>query len=118
MAEGWANHLCGEKIVGFSAGVSPGRVNERAISVMKEAGVDISGHRSKHVDDLVGLDFDLVVTVCDNAKQQCPLFPGKAKVVHNKFDDPSEVIASDDVVMSEFRRVRDEIRDFVKELEV
>lgn len=118
MAEGWANYLRGDEVEGFSAGVNPGRVNERAIAIMKEAGVDISGHTSKHVDDLCGIEFDLVVTVCDNAKEQCPVYHGKTKVVHNQFDDPSEVIATDEIIKSEFRRVRDEIRDFIKELDV
>ncbi len=113
MAEGWAEHLKGDCIEAFSAGVDPGRLNERAVEVMAEAGVDISGHRSKHVDDLCGVEFDYVVTVCDHAHETCPVFGGKAKVVHRKFDDPSFVIGTLDEVMSEFRRVRDEIRDYV-----
>ena len=113
MAEGWAEHLKGESIESFSAGVDPGKLNERAVEVMAEAGVDISGHRPKHADDLCGIEFDYVVTVCDHAHETCPVFGGGAKVVHRKFDDPSFVIGTRDEVMSEFRRVRDEIRDFV-----
>ena len=118
MAEGWAKSLRADDIEAFSAAVCPGKVNERALAIMAEAGVDISGHISRHIDDLCGVEFDLVVTVCDNAKEQCPLFHGKTAVLHHKFDDPSEVIAGESVVMNEFRRVRDEIRDFVRELEV
>ena len=118
MAEGWANFLRSKDLIVFSAGVNPGRLNERAVTVMKEAGVDLSSQIPQHVEDFVGLDFDLVVTVCDNAKELCPVFPGKCNILHRKFDDPSEVIGSKDVIMSEFRRVRDEIRDFVKNLKV
>lgn len=118
MAEGWARSLRADDIEAFSAGVNPGKVNERATAIMAEAGVDISGHISKHIDDLCGVEFDLIVTVCDNAKEQCPVFHGNTALLHHKFDDPSEVIAGESVVMSEFRLVRDEIRDFVKSLEV
>ena len=113
MAEGWAEHLKGDCIEAFSAGVDPGRLNERAVQVMAEAGIDISAYKSKHADDLCGIEFDYVVTVCDHAHETCPVFGGEAKVVHHKFDDPSFVIGTLDEVMSEFRRVRDEIRDFV-----
>lgn len=116
MAEGWATYLKGDVIEAFSAGVDPGKLNERAVEVMGEAGVDISGNRSKHVDDLCGVDFDYVVTVCDHAHETCPVFGGKAKVIHRKFDDPSFVIGTVDEVMSEFRRVRDEIREFVSRM--
>lgn len=116
MAEGWANSLKGDRIEAFSAGVNPCVVSSRAISAMAEAGVDISGHYSKHVDDLCGIEFDYVVTVCDNAKEHCPIFSGKAKVVHRKFDDPSGTIGTAREVAAEFSRVRDEIRRFVETL--
>ena len=118
MAEGWANHLRSRDLIAFSAGVNPGRLNERAVAVMKEAGVDISNHIPRHISDFAGLEFDLIVTVCDNAKELCPVFPGKGKVLHNKFDDPSGIIAAEEETMAQFRRVRDEIRNFVENLEI
>ena len=118
MAEGWANCLRSKDLIAFSAGVNPGKLNERAVAAMLEAGVDISSHIPQHIDDFCGLDFDLIVTVCDNAKEQCPIFPGKIRVIHHKFDDPSEIIASKEKTLAEFRRVRDEIRDFIKKLEI
>jgi len=118
MAEGWANHLRSKDLMAFSAGVNPGKLNERAVTAMLEVGVDISAHIPQHIDDFCGLDFDLIVTVCDNAKEQCPIFPGKTRVLHHKFDDPSEIIASEDKTIAEFRRVRDEIKDFIINLEI
>ena len=118
MAQGWAAYLRGDEIEAFSAGVAPAKLSSRAVQVMAEAGVDISEYYSKHIDDLPGIDFDLVVTVCDNAKEQCPVWHGKTKVIHHCFDDPSTAIGTVEYVMSEFRRVRDEIRDFIKDLEL
>jgi len=114
IAEGWARYLKGEVMEVFSAGVSPATVNRRAIETMAEAGVDISGHRSRHVDEFEGIDFDYVVTVCDNAKERCPVFGGEAKMVHKSFDDPAFMEGTDEEVLNEFRRVRDEIRSFIK----
>jgi arsenate reductase len=114
MAEGWARHLRGDVIEAFSAGITPVSVNETAIEMMAEAGVDISGHISKHVEDLAGLDFDYVVTVCDNAKEHCPVFPGKTKMVHKSFADPSFLIGSRQVVLDAFRKTRDEIKAFIE----
>lgn len=116
MAEGWAEHLKGNCIEAFSAGVSPAKVSERAIEVMAEAGVDISDHMSKHVDDLAGIEFDYVVTVCDNAKEQCPIYPGSTKVLHRGFEDPAGLIGTVDEVMAKFREVRDQIREFIETL--
>ena len=116
MAEGWAEHLRGDTIDAYSAGVMPSRVSGRAIEVMAEAGVDISSHYSKHVDDFVGIDFDYVITLCDSAKQQCPVFGESAKIIHKSFDDPSFNTASNEKVEAEFRRVRDEIKAFVETL--
>lgn len=113
MAEGWCMHLKGDCVEAFSAGVCPGKVNEKAIEMMAEVGVDISGHHSKHIDDVTGVQFDYVVTVCDNAKEQCPIFPGKAKMIHHQFEDPSFVIGTKEEIDASFRKVRDEIRDFV-----
>ena len=116
IAEGWARHLKGDVIEPYSAGIHPIGVNPRAIKVMAEAGVDISGHTSKHIEELVGIDFDYVVTVCDNAREQCPVFPGRAKHFHKAFDDPYFATGSEEEIMAEFRRVRDQIKAFVEQL--
>ena len=94
-------------------------LNRNAVKVMAEAGVDISGHRSKRLDALKGVAFDYVITVCDNAHESCPLFPGKTKVVHMGFDDPPRLArdaTTEDEALGHYRRVRDEIRDFVAQL--
>ena len=117
MAEGWAKHLKGDALDAYSAGVEPHGMNARAVKVMNEAGVDITSHRSKHVDELNDVPFDYVVTVCGHANETCPMFPGKTKVVHVGFDDPPQLAkgaASEDEAMSHYRRVRDEIRAFVE----
>jgi len=116
IAEGWANHLKSDVIEAYSAGIRPIGVNPKTIKVMAEAGVDISDHASKHIDDLAGIDFDYVVTVCDNAREQCPVFPGKVKLFHKSFDDPYFATGSEEKVMTEFRRVRDQIKAFVEKL--
>ncbi len=119
MAEGWARHLKGDKIDPYSAGIETHGLNQNAVKVMAEAGVDISGHKSKHVQDLLDIGFDYVVTVCDHASENCPIFPGKAKVIHRGFDDPPRLAKdakSEEEALGHYRRVRDEIRDFVKTL--
>jgi arsenate reductase len=116
IAEGWARHLKSDIIEAYSAGIRPIGVNSNAIKVMAEAGVDILGQTSKGVDELVGVDFDYVVTVCDNAREQCPVFPGRAKLFHKAFDDPYFATGSEEEIMAEFRRVRDQIKAFVEEL--
>ena len=119
MAQGWARHLRGDAIEAYSAGVTPAGLSPRAVAVMAEAGVDISGHRSKHVDELAAVAFDYVVTVCDHARDVCPRFPGKAKVVHVGFEDPPRLAArakSEDEALGHYRRIRDEIRAFVETL--
>lgn len=116
MAEGWARHLRGDVIDAYSAGVEPHGMNRLAIRAMAEAGVDISKQRSKHVDELRGVAFDFVVTVCDHAHESCPIFPGATKVIHRGFDDPPRLAKDakgDDEALPHYRRVRDEIRDFV-----
>jgi len=120
MAEGWARHLRSDSIEAYSAGVEPHGINERAVAVMREAGVDISGNRSKHVDELKDVQFDYVVTVCDHAHETCPLFPGKTKVVHVGFDDPpklAKTAKSEQEALGHYRRVRDEIRRFIEHIE-
>jgi arsenate reductase len=119
MAEGWVRALKNDAIEAHSAGVEPHGMNQRAIAVMAEAGVDISGHWSKHVDELKEIPFDFVVTVCDHAHETCPLFPGKTQVVHVGFDDPPRLAndaRSEQEALAHYRRVRDEIREFVQTL--
>jgi len=116
MAEGWARHLKSDIIEAYSAGVWPAGVSSRAARVMAEAGVDISSQRSEHVDDYLGIDFDYVITLCDNARELCPRFPGKSKLIHRPFKDPIGAIGTDEEVMKAFRKTRDEIRAFVETL--
>jgi arsenate reductase len=120
MAEGWAKHLKADKFDAYSAGVEPHGLNQNAVKVMKEAGVDISGQTSKHVDELKDVSFSYVVTVCDNAHESCPLFPGKTKVVHVGFDDPPRLAKdakTEEEALGHYRRVRDEIREFVEHID-
>jgi arsenate reductase len=119
MAEGWARKLQGNTVNAYSAGVEPHGMNPRAIRVMDEAGVDISGHHSKHVDELKDISFDYVITVCDQAHEACPLFPGKTKVVHVGFDDPprpAKDAKTEEEALGHYRRVRDEIHQFIERL--
>jgi arsenate reductase len=116
MAEGWARALVNDFVEPYSAGIETHGLNPDAVRVMAEAGVDISGQRSKHVDELRGVAFDYVVTVCGHAHEHCPLLPGKAPVVHVGFDDPPRLAAgaaSEEERLAPYRRVRDEIREFV-----
>ena len=110
MAEGLVNHDLAGQVQAFSAGVRPSRVNPRAIQVMAELGIDIRHQRSKSVGDLAGEQFDLVITVCDQAQQQCPIFPGETEVMHVGFTDPAQVIGTEEVIIDAFRQVRDEMR--------
>jgi len=114
IAEGWARHLKSDVVEAYSAGIRPIGVSSRAIKTMAEAGVDISTHTSKHIDDLGGVDFDYVVTLCDNAAQNCPVFPGKAKIIHKPFKDPYFASGSQEQVMAEFRKVREQIKAFIE----
>jgi arsenate reductase len=119
MAEGWAKKLKGEVIDAYSAGVEPHGMNPRAVRVMAEAGVDLSGHYSKHLDELKAVTFDFVVTVCDHANETCPVFSGKTRRIHVGFDDPPRLAKdakSEEEALGHYRRVRDEIRRFVENL--
>ena len=119
MAEGWTRYLHGDRIEAYSAGIEAHGLNADAVRVMAEAGVDISGQRSKLVGELRGVAFDYVVTVCDNAREACPVFPGKAKAVHVGFDDPPRLAAgarTEEERLAPYRRVRDAIRAFVETL--
>ncbi len=109
MAEGVLRHYGSSRYEVFSAGTKPSQVNPVAIQVMKEIGIDISKHRSKHVDEFKGLTFDYVITVCDNAKESCPFFPGNTKRLHWEFPDPPHGEAVTESVIEEFRKVRDMI---------
>ena len=119
MAEGWARHLKGDVIEAYSAGIETHGLNPHAVQVMAEADVDISAHRSKHVDELKDIDFDYVVTVCDHAHESCPVFPGTTQVVHVAFEDPPRLAKdakTEEEALDCYRRVRDEIRAFVESL--
>lgn len=110
MAEGLLRHDAGNAFEVFSAGTKPTEVRPEAIAVMREAGIDISGHRSKSVDEFAGQDFDYVITVCDNAKQSCPIYPAKTKRIHWSIEDPAAVQGSEEERLAAFRRIRDELR--------
>ncbi|PIV83068.1 MAG: arsenate reductase [Nitrospirae bacterium CG17_big_fil_post_rev_8_21_14_2_50_50_9] len=119
MAEGWARRFLSDRIEPYSAGIEIHGLNPRAVAVMAEAGVDISRHRSKHVSELKDLKFDFVITVCDQARESCPLFPGNAKIIHRSFDDPPRLAQgarTEEEALAHYRRVRDEIMEFVKTL--
>ncbi len=116
MAEGWVRTLKSDSIEPFSAGVETHGLNPDAVRVMQEAGVDISKQRSKHVNELICIPFDYVVTVCDQANEACPLFPGKTRIIHAGFDDPPKLAKdarTEEERLRPYRRVRDEIRHFV-----
>ncbi|MDM7926737.1 MAG: arsenate reductase ArsC [bacterium] len=117
MAEGWARHLKGDQIEPYSAGIETHGLNPLAVKVMAEAGVDISGHRSKHLNELKDQMFDYVITVCDAANESCPFFPGKTVRIHKGFDDPPRLAksaATEAEALGHYMRVRDEIRAFVE----
>jgi arsenate reductase (thioredoxin) len=119
MAEGWARHLKGDTVEPYSAGIETHGLNPNAVKVMAEAGVDISAYRSRHVDELKDIDFDYVITVCDNAHESCPMFARNTKVLHVGFDDPprlAKTAANEQQVLEIYRRVRDEIKQFVERL--
>jgi len=119
MAEGLCRHYRGDLIDVSSAGIEKHGLNPYAVRAMAEIGIDISGHHSKTVDDLAGRQFDVVVTVCGHAHETCPVFPGRARVVHRGFDDPPKLAANettDEGRMAHYRRVRDEIREYVLSL--
>ena len=115
MAEGLLRHDGGEGFEVESAGVSPSRVRDEAVEAMREVGIDISGHRSKSADEFTGQEFDYIITVCDHARETCPVFPGHARRVHRSFEDPPHPGAADpEATLAVFRRVRDEIRDWLR----
>jgi arsenate reductase len=119
IAEGYLSHFAGNKAKVYSAGIETHGVNPKAIHVMADDHIDISKHTSNNVDEYLDIPFDYVITVCDNAKENCPYFPTKAQRFHHNFPDPAKATGNADEVMDEFRRVRDMIKeyskDFVKE---
>jgi len=110
MAEGWLRYFAGDKAHIYSAGVEAHGLNGKAVAVMKEAGIDISSHTSKTVDDLHGIEFDIVLTVCDNAREHCPYFPAKVMQLHKDFHDPARATGTEEHILQMFRSVRDEIK--------
>ncbi len=119
MAEAWTRELIGDRIEAYSAGIEARGLDPHAVKAMAEAGVNIAGQKSKRIDALRDVDFDYVVTVCDHARENCPVFPGKAKAIHAGFDDPPRLAAvarTEEERLAPYRRVRDEIREFVKNL--
>lgn len=115
MAEGLLRYIAGDRFEVESAGVAPSSVRAEAISVMKELGIDISGHRSKSVDEFSRQEFDIIITVCDNANENCPVFPGSAERIHWGFDDPAAVTGDEETREAAFRSVRDQIRTRLEE---
>ena len=119
IAEGWTRHLKSDVIDPYSAGIEMHGLNPNAVKVMAEAGVDISSHHSKHLDEVKDIDFDYVITVCDNAHESCPMFPGKTKVIHVGFEDPPRLAKkakTEQEALNCYRCVRDEIKAFVETL--
>jgi len=114
MAEGLLRRDAGNAYKVFSAGTNPTSVRPEAIAVMREVGIDISGQRSKSVDEFAGQDFDCVITVCDNARQSCPLFPSKTRLVHWSIEDPAAVLGSEEERLAAFRRARDKLRALLR----
>ena len=115
MAEGLLRHDAGDSFEVESAGTMPSHVRPEAVTAMRELGIDISGHRSKGVDEFTGHRFDYVLTVCDNAKESCPIFPGQTLTMHRSFEDPAALQGSEEDRIAAFRRVRDELRAYLAE---
>jgi arsenate reductase len=119
MAEAWTRHLKGDRVEPYSAGVAPQGLDPRAVKAMAEVGIDISGQKSKHVSELRHLEFDYVITLCDDAQESCPFFPARTGLIHRGFDDPPRLALgsqTEEEAMIHYRRVRDEIKSFVETL--
>ena len=115
IAEGYLRYYAGDNADVYSAGVETHGVNPRAIATMNEDGIDISSHTSNNIDEYLNVDFDFVITVCDNAKERCPYFPSKAKILHHNFPDPAKATGTDDEIMEQFRQVRLQIKDYCRQ---
>jgi arsenate reductase len=118
LAEGYLRFFHGENANVYSAGVETHGVNPRAIATMKEDGIDISSHTSNHVDEYLHIPFDLIFTVCDHASERCPIFPSTAKRMHHNFTDPAKATGTEEEIMAEFRRVREEIKSHCSALRI
>lgn len=118
IAEGYLRHFLGDKAEVYSAGVETHGVNPRAIATMKEDGIDISNHTSNHIDEYATIDFDIILTVCDNAKERCPFFPTKAKKLHQNFPDPAKATGTEEKILEEFRQVRETIKVYCSEFKI
>ena len=114
IAHGYLQHFAGTKAVVYSAGIEAHGVNPKAIETMSEDGIDIAGHTSNLVDEYLDIPFDYVITVCDNANERCPYFPGKTQRFHHNFTDPAKAIGTPDEVTAIFRQVRNEVKDYCK----
>lgn len=114
IADGYLKHFAGDRAEVYSAGVETHGVNPRAIAIMAEDGIDISTHTSNNVSEYTGIDFDYVITVCDNAKERCPVFPSRAQQFHHNFPDPAKATGTEEVVMAEFRKVREMIKEYTR----
>ncbi|MBL7719064.1 MAG: arsenate reductase ArsC [Flavipsychrobacter sp.] len=114
LAEGYLRHFAGGNVEVYSAGVETHGVNPRAIAIMAEDGLDISGHTSNNVSEYQGIDFDYVITVCDNAKERCPYFPTRAQKFHHNFPDPAKATGTEEQIMQQFREVRDVIKEYCR----
>src|SRR6201996_7898330 len=115
LAEGYLRYFAGDKAAIYSAGIETHGVNPKAIRVMAEDGIDISGHTSNHVDEYINIPFDYVITVCDNAYEACPFFPGKVERFHQNFPDPAKAKGTPDEILDEFRQIRDMIKSYSEE---
>ena len=112
IAEGYLQKFAGDKAKVYSAGIETHGVNPKAVSIMKEDGIDISNHTSNNINEYRDIDFDFVITVCDNAREKCPYFPSRAKKFHQDFPDPASAMGSEKEVMDQFRKVRDQIKEY------
>lgn len=115
MAEGYLRHFADEKANIYSAGIETHGVNRKAVATMKEDGIDISGHTSNHISEYKDIAFDFVITVCDNAKESCPVFPSAAKKFHHNFTDPAKATGTEAEILEQFRRTRAEIKQYCKD---
>src|SRR5690349_4240547 len=115
IAEGYLRHFARDKAEIYSAGIETHGVNPRAVAIMKEDGIDISSHTSNNIEEYRTIEFDFVITVCDNAKENCPYFPSKAKKFHHNFPDPAKAIGTEEQIHAEFKRVRHLIKDYCKD---
>lgn len=115
MAEGYIKHFAGGKAAVYSAGVETHGVNPRAAAIMHEDGIDISNHTSNNVNEYRNIDFDYVITVCDNAKERCPFFPSKAQKFHHNFPDPAKATGTESEIMDAFRNVRNQVKDYCRD---